>query len=209
MRWFNTNLLVNFCLVTVCVCIFVLIWDKAPSIDTPVGETDMLSKLTIAMVTGLLLAIVTLKFILPAIGDFFSGGVYGTSFKQEKSPYEKAIAKKNQGDYTEAIKEYIKVSNSETEDTFPIIEIANIYIENLEDLETACQWIEDKINSKDWEPKSEMLLAYRLSEIQAEELKDKELAVKTLRELINRHPNSEDMSIIIGKIKKLEFITSS
>lgn len=139
--------------------VFVLV-EKAKPDEEQNGMTMMLA----FIVAGVIGAVLFVTWGLPTIGDKMTEALVSSGEKVEDTPGSVVARHIAQGDYEEAIAELQKQSLAEPQNPRPVLEIARLHHEKLEDPESAVQSLRTALVSREWPPAHEATLRLRLAD---------------------------------------------
>ncbi len=144
-----------------------------------------IKKTLLLIVGGVAAAILLFSFVLPFTSDWIA-----TRFNvpdEGTAADLKALASAciTDGDFEGAIDAYRKLMDRDPPDRFPVVEIAMLYIEHLDNPQAAIEVLEKSVNDKDWEVDDAAFLKFRIASIELENRKDP-LRAREVLELIAR-----------------------
>ncbi|MEM7386727.1 MAG: hypothetical protein AAF514_17455 [Verrucomicrobiota bacterium] len=143
--------------------------------------------------------------ILPKLGDAASTAVFSSGEKVEEDPYAKAHIRIAQGEYVSAINTFQDIfANQEELERRPIVEIAKLQLEKLEDPEAAAHTLKHALTQRDWEEEDAAFLLGRQAEIVADHLNDKDRSIEILKEIIERFPDTRYSANATHKLKEID-----
>jgi len=155
------------------------------------GENDQVGMQFIALMgITVVVGFFAVIFVLPAAGEIIGAWFYSAPEKFEPDAFSKAAVKVTQGEYEEAIIAYAKIAIDEPENRFPIVEIAKIQRDHLDDVDAAIATLETAIEGKEWEIDDSAFLIFRLEDIYLQDKEDIERSKELLELVIERFPES-------------------
>jgi len=152
-----------------------------------------------AVVFGVLFVVFMLPRLAEAIGAYF----YSAPEQIKPDEYTRAAAKVSQGDYEGAIVAYRKIAADEPDNRFPIIEIAKIQRENLEDSDAAIQTLETAIEEKSWEVNDAAAMVFRLEDIYLTDKENPERAKELLQMIVDEFPETRHAANAHHKLNEM------
>lgn len=117
------------------------------------------------VVLGAIAAAVVTLSVLPAVGDVLGGWLFNANQRLDNHPHAPALARLAAGDYLGAIDEFRAILAENPMDMHAAREIVRIYLENLDDRESAVDFLQDAIQTGHWTDIQRGLLSERLKEI--------------------------------------------
>jgi tetratricopeptide (TPR) repeat protein len=152
---------------------------------------------------------VSVKWLLPILGDAVGGATFSSGEKAEPSPYAKAIDLTTAGQYEEAVEEYKVQAEANPTDRFPLMELVKLQLGKLEDVEGAVATLEYAVN-QEWEEKDGAFFSQRLADLYLDQ-KDSARAKELLQGIMQKYPGSVaagNATQRIREIEEAEFIAS-
>jgi hypothetical protein len=139
--------------------VFVLV-EKAKPEEEQNGLTMMLA----FIVAGVVGAVLFVTWVLPTIGDKMTEALVSSGEKVEETVGAVVAGHIASGEYEEAIAVLEKQSLAEPSNPRPVLEIARLYQEKLEDPQSAVQTLQTALVSREWGPGPEAGLRLRLAD---------------------------------------------
>ncbi len=173
-------------------------------ISTRWSVWDIGEKFVVIMIALIVIAVLTVGFILPSIGDWIGNFFYSAPEKAEPDNYTKAASKLAQGDYAGAIREYQALARDEPSARFPIVEIAKIQLEKLENPNLAVQTLETSLTQRDWPQDDAAFLMSRIAELQLDPLGNPGRAIEYLQGVIARFPETRHSANATHRLHEIE-----
>jgi outer membrane protein assembly factor BamD (BamD/ComL family) len=161
-------------------------------------------KFVVIMIALIGISILTVMFILPTLGDFVGNLFYSAPEKAEPDAYTKAASKLAQGDYAGAIREYQSLARDEPNARFPIVEIAKIQLEKLENADLAIQTLETSLAQHDWPEDDAAFLMFRIAELHLDQMGNPARATEYLEGVIARFPNTRHSANATHRLHDIE-----
>ncbi len=124
------------------------------------GVLMILELFIIAILGGVLFV----TWVLPALGDSMTEAMIGSGEKVEQTPRSTVVSLIAAGDYEEAILELEKQAQAAPTDRGPVLEIARLYHDKLNDPDSAVQTIRTALVSREWAAEDETQLRLRLAD---------------------------------------------
>lgn len=156
------------------------------------------------IVVGVIAGLAGVKYVIPWIGDAIGTFFFSSGEKIVMDDNMKAAAKLAQGDYEGAIAEYEKLAREKPEDAFPLAEIAKIYSDKMDDPRRAISFLQERLESKEWEPDAGAFLMFRMVDLYADRLKDYREAHELLDEVIANFPNTRHSANAHHKLREVD-----
>ncbi len=177
-----------------------LLW----KISTRWAEWDIGVKFIVIMIGLIVLAVLTVTFILPTLGDMVANFFYSAPEKVEPDAHAKAASKLAQGDYAGAIREYQAMAKEAPNARFPIVEIAKIQLEKLEQPDLAIQTLELALAQRAWPEDDEAFMLFRIAELHLEHRHDPARASEYLHTITERFPSTRHSANATHRLRELE-----
>lgn len=159
--------------------------------------------LTLCVITAALTGFVALKWILPFVGDRLSGAINAPSPTGPMEPSAKAMSLIVKGEFPEAIAELRKLAEQNPTDRFPIVEIAKVQCDRMEDPDAAIATLEDAL-SKEWSDEDTAFFMTKLADLHLTEKQDSARAKELLSDIIQRFPGSSFAGNATHKLREIE-----
>lgn len=173
-------------------------------------ETEMKQKprnaavlLTYSIVLATGIGFIVLKWVLPAVGDKVGEAFYSSGEKVGPDRNAKAMTLLNSGKYEEAIEEFQKLAEENPTDRFPVVEIAKIQQEKLEDVDAAIGTYYDALQ-KEWAEDDAAFFLLRLGDLYFTNKGDNATAKTYLNEVQTRYPGSRHAGMATHKLREIE-----
>jgi len=202
-RFFRWSSLLVIALLTV----FVMVERGKPEEDQN-GMTMMLA----FIVAGVLGAVLFVTWILPTLGDKMTEALVSSGEKVQETPGAVVARHIAQGDYEDAITELQKQSLAEPQNPRPVLEIARLHHEKLEDPESAVQSLQTALVSREWPPAHEATLRLRLADFwMAMPTANFEAAKAEVQQVLDRFPGtpqSVEAATKLQTIQEKQFLAS-
>lgn len=158
------------------------------------GESKSISPiitLGVFVAAGIVLALIIVLHILPAFAQKASEEIFGSSEEVDHDdPNIKAQSLTLQGDWEGAIEQFKLASEQDPANRLPLIEIAQIQRERLDQPKEALQTLTEAIARGGWRENDEAFFMFRQADIYHEDLEDNGKAVSVLREIIAKYPQT-------------------
>ncbi|MFV1995372.1 MAG: hypothetical protein ACC661_08030 [Verrucomicrobiales bacterium] len=135
-----------------------------------VAEAESLvgAKLVLFLLGGVAAGILALVYVVPKFGDMVGDFFYSAPEEAEAEPASLAVAKIAQGDYEGAAQEYLKLIEENPQDRFPVVEIAKLYLDKMNDPDRAVTFLEESLDDKEWPVDDAAFLMFRTIDIELE-----------------------------------------
>lgn len=187
--------------------VFVLV-EKARPEEKQNGLTMMLA----FIVAGVIGAILFVTWVLPTIGDKMTEALVSSGEKIEETPGAVVARLVAHGEFEEAIGELQKQSLADPHNPRPVLEIARLHLEKLDDPESALQSLQTALVSREWPAAHEATLRLRLADIflslapaNFEAAKSEALRVA---ERFQGTPHAADAATKLREIQEKQFLAS-
>lgn len=154
----------------------------------PGGYKNAGTLLTYYIVIAALGGFILLKWILPAIGSRMEDAMF-TAPEQPKDAAARARALMVSGDYAEAITEWSRAAMENPGDPQPVLAIAKIHREKLQEPDAAIQVLETAAGGE-FAPEQRADILIRLAEIYVEDKSDFARARELLQEVLSIAPGT-------------------
>jgi hypothetical protein len=178
----------------------------------PEAEQNGLTMMLAFIVAGVVAAVLFVTWVLPVIGDKMTEALVSSGEKVEDTPGARVARHIAQGEYDEAISELQKQSLADPHHPRPVLEIARLHQEKLEDLEGAVQSLRTALVSREWLPVHETTLRLRLADfLMAGAPPDFEGAKSEAQSVLDRFsgtPQAMDASAKLRVIQEKQFLAS-
>ncbi|MFN0128469.1 MAG: hypothetical protein ACKV19_17480 [Verrucomicrobiales bacterium] len=131
----------------------------------PEEEQNGLTVMLAFIVAGVLGAILFVTWVLPTIGDKMTEALVSSGERVRDTPGAIVARHIAGGDYEAAIDELQKQSLAEPQNPRPVLEIARLHLEKLDDPQGALQSLHTALISREWPPVHEATLRLRLADL--------------------------------------------
>jgi hypothetical protein len=187
--------------------VFVLI-EKAK----PEAEQNGMTMMLAFIVAGVVGAVLFVTWVLPTIGDKMTEALVSSGEKVEETPGAVVARHIAHGEYEEAISELQKQSLADPHNPRPVLEIARLHHEKLDDSQSAVQSIQTALVSREWPPAHESTLRLRLADfILVGSPPNFEAAKAEVQRVLERFPSTPqaaDASTKLREIQEKQFLAS-
>ncbi len=178
----------------------------------PEEEQNGLTVMLAFIVASVLCAILFVTWILPTLGDKVTEAMVSSGEKVRDTPGAIVARHIAQGDYEGAITELQKQSFAEPQNPRPVLEIARLHLEKLEDPQSALQSLQTALVSREWPALHEATLRLKLADLLASASPpDFEAAKAEVQQVIDRFPGTTqaaDASALLNQIQEKQFLAS-
>ena len=144
----------------------------------------------LVFLTAGLVGIVVVTQVIPVLADKMTHAVYDSGEQVEQDAFHGARVLMAQGEWDGAIESFRKAALEDPYNRMPLVEIAKIQRTHLEDPATAIETLREGIEAQEWEQNDAAFLMFRLSEIYAEDMEDRESGASILRQIIEQFPET-------------------
>ena len=169
-------------------------WDQ----ESEVG-LQFVSVMGLTILGGILFVL----FVLPRIGESIGAFFYSAPAKIEPDAFTKAAAKVTQGDYEGAIEAYREIALDEPDNRFPIIEIAKIQQDHLDNVDAAITTLEGAVESKEWPINDATFFIFRIQDLYLTEKNDEARAKELLQLVIEKFPDTRHSANAHHKLNEI------
>jgi tetratricopeptide (TPR) repeat protein len=168
-------------------------------VEIPGLENEIHSLETTRTFNGILLAIgsaaflgtLFVTFILPSWASRVSQSVYGSNAEvDDPAILQEARALVAKGEYEAAISAFRKAAEEDPSNYLPWTEMARIYSRHLDQPGEAVATLNEALADRDWPQEEQSFLLFRLADLYSEDPHGREMAVVTLRRVIQQFPES-------------------
>jgi len=178
----------------------------------PEEEQNGLAMMLSFIVMGVIGAVLFVTWVLPAIGDKMTEALVSSGEKVESTPGSEVARHIAEGDYEEAISGLQKQSLGEPLNPRPVLEIARLHQEKLDDPASAVQSLHTALVSREWAPAHEAALRLRLAEcLLAANPGDFDSARAEVQQVLDRFPgtpHAADAATSLRQIQEKQFLAS-
>ena len=168
------------------------------------GSMDVMEKFATFLLVTVGIAIFAAVFVLPLVGEWIGNLFYSSGEEVEPDEYSLAASKVAQGDYDGAIKAYQSIAKDEPDTRFPIVEIAKIQQEHLNDSSAAITTIQSALDSKQWPENDASFFMFRLADLYQSEFNDVESAKNYLNRVLDTFPETRHAANARHKLNQIE-----
>jgi hypothetical protein len=143
------------------------------------------------LIIAIFFALLAATWIMPILAEKVSEAMMGGNEKVEETEETRAVGLVVAEDYEGAITAYHRLAMKNPTATKPVLEIARLYAQKLEDAPSAVQTLETALISRPWEPEAEWQLREKMATLMTHDLHDFSQAEKQLGDFISRlgaHP---------------------
>ena len=172
--------------------------------NLPDDSQNPLYLVLLYILAAVIVGILVVTWALPALGDKVSEAMIGSGEEAEETPTSKAVALMVAGDYEGAISEYARLSMANPEDRHPVVEMARLYHDKLDDPESAIQTLATALGSRSWKADDETFLTIRLADWLMEDRKDFAGARERLEHLQRKHAGEAPSFQAATKLREVD-----
>jgi tetratricopeptide (TPR) repeat protein len=169
------------------------------------ADDDIFFRLSVTVLAGLYAGLLFLIFVLPAISDgiarlMFSdpGGV-----TENDDPMREARALQAQGDYVGAVESLRQVVTEDSHNRLAWAEMAKIQIVQLDDAEGALAMLVEALEGREWEVDDAAFFMFRISEVQLENMDNRDAAVQILQQVCTTFPETRHSANATHQLREL------
>jgi TolA-binding protein len=143
---------------------------------------------------------VTLKWIIPMLGDALNSATFAAN---DKSPYTKATDLITAGKYHEALAAFQKLASARPTDKVPVMEMYKLNMGRFQDSDGAIETLRSALE-RPWPEEDTAFFATKLANLYYEEKGDISAAKQVYEFLISAHPDTTTAANAAHKIRELE-----
>lgn len=179
-------------------------------VDATRVATDLITKkLVLFILGGIAAGVLLMVYVVPAAGDAISTFFYSADEEIAPDASSLAVAKVAQGDYEGAIAEYKKLIEENPNDRFPVIEIAKLYLEKLNNPGAAIDFLEERLNDKEWPVDDAAFMMFRIVDIEVQHRGNPARARELLGMIIQNFEGSRHAANAEHKIEEIDAATGA
>ncbi|GAA5496754.1 hypothetical protein Rhal01_02939 [Rubritalea halochordaticola] len=169
------------------------------------GPEDVFLRMSVSILAGLYIGLMFITYALPIISDAVARLLYSDPGGEPEieDPMHDGRALMAQGDYAGALKEFRKVTETDTENRMPWIEMAKIQLTQMEDPDGAVALLKEGLESHEWRVNDAAYFMFRMAEIHLKEREDKDSAVNILRQVIELFPETRHSANATHQLREL------
>lgn len=171
----------------------------------PEEEQNGLTVMLAFIVAGVLGAILFVTWVLPTIGDKMTEALVSSGEKVRDTPGAVVARHIAEGDYEAAIDELQKQSLADPQNPRPVLDIARLHLEKLDDPQGALQSLRTALISREWPPVHEATLRLRLADLLVTIPPPNFEAAKTeVQGVIDRFPDTPQATDAATKLREIQ-----
>ena len=183
-------------------------WDETVVINAEGEPVTQSAKIVYKLISCIVLAVIGgiyfVMVVLPKFGDAVGTVMYSSGESVTADESMRAAAKMAAGDYEGAISEYEKVLKEKPDDPFPVSEIGKIYAEKLEDPARAIAFMQEHLESKEWNEENAAFLMFRIADVHTHQRHDYDSAKDILEQVAGNFPGTRHSANARHRINELE-----
>ena len=170
------------------------------------SEANPITLFILYIVLAFFIGFIAISYVVPWVGDRMSNLFYAPEEEAEEDPKAHAMALLAQGEYESAIEELKRLSKELSGDRFPVVEIAKIYEEKLNQPELAITTYEKAIllGDQEWRENDLAFFKFRLADLSVEVHEDFDKAKAFLEQVIIEFPDTRHSANATHKMRELE-----
>ena len=169
------------------------------------SDDDIFFRLAVTVLAGLYAGLLFLIFVLPVVSDgiarlMFSdpGGVAETDDAMRESRSLQA-----QGDYVGAVESLRQVVTEDSLNRLAWAEMAKIQMVQLEDAEGSLAMLVEALDERKWEVDDAAFFMFRISEVQLENMDNRDAAVQILQQVCTTFPETRHSANATHQLREL------
>lgn len=168
-------------------------------------ENEIFYRLAITVLAGLYVGLVFLIFVLPAISDGIAKLMYSDpgGVAEDDDPMREARSLQAKGDFVGAIESLRGVVKDDPENRLAWAEIAKIQLTKLEDAEGARAVLTEALEGREWEVDDAAYFMFRISEIEIENLGNRDAAIEVLKHVCELFPETKHSANATHQLREL------
>jgi tetratricopeptide (TPR) repeat protein len=181
--------------------------EQIPDIEEKIRSVDSertFSGILLTFMSAGIVGIFIVVYLLPFFAQRVTHAVYDSAEMVEEDVMREARSLVAQGDYEGAIAAYRKAAEAEPLNRLPIVEIAKIYRDNLDDPASAIQTIRHALESQEWEVNDAAYFLFRLAEMYDEHENDRATAISIMHQVVDQFPNTRHSANASHKLHEWE-----
>ena len=169
------------------------------------GANDIFIRLSVTVLAGLYAGLLFLIFVLPAISEGISRLMFSDPGGEPESddPMRESRALSAQGNYVAALESLRQVVMKAPENRLAWLELAKIQLGYLDDADGAETTLNEALSSGDWSPDDAAFFMFRISEVNLENLANREKAIEVLRLVCEKFPESQHSANATHQLREL------
>ncbi|MFC5050975.1 tol-pal system YbgF family protein [Rubritalea spongiae] len=169
------------------------------------SDTDIFFRLSVTVLAGLYAGLLFLIFVLPAISDGISRLIFSDpkGGSDDGDPMREARSLLAQGEYVEALESLRQVVMKEPDNRFAWAELAKVQLAHLDDPEGAEATLKEALGSQEWLEEDAAFFMFRISEVNLENLGDREKAIDVLRQVCEKFPDTQFSANATHQLREL------
>lgn len=169
------------------------------------SDTDIFFRLAVTVLAGLYAGLLFLIFVLPVISDGISRLMLSDPGGEPESDDLMCEARglMAQGDYVGALESLRQVVMKEPDNRFAWAELSKVQLAHLEDAEGAETTLTEALESREWPDEDAAFFMFRISEVNLENLDNKEKAVKVLHQVCELFPETKYSANATHQLREL------
>ena len=173
-------------------------------IDEEISGT-LFQKMGASVALGVYLACVCVMYVLPAISEQISGLFYANPHHiAEEDVMRDARAFVAQGEFEGALAAYRHAAREEPENRLPWVEMAKIQVEHFKAPGEAAAIYAEALERREWPASDAAYFMFRISELQIEELDEKEAGIAALEQVVELFPGTRHAANANTRLEELE-----
>lgn len=175
------------------------------SYNDPSNE-GLFSRLFTTMFAGFYIGMLGVFYFLPALSHKMAQSMFSDSNqKSDQDLLNKARVLMAQGDYESAVVAYRRALIKDPSNRMGWTDMAKLYAERLEQPHLAVACLREACDEHKWEEDDEAFLLFRLSEWQVDECDDKLAGAKTLKEIVDKFPDTRNSANALQQLRQLGY----
>ncbi|MFC4991532.1 tetratricopeptide repeat protein [Rubritalea tangerina] len=169
------------------------------------SDDDIFFRLSVTVLAGMYAGLLFLIFVLPAISDGISRLMFSDpgGKPDEEDPMREARALQAQGDYVGALESLRQVVMDEPDNRLAWAEMAKIQITQLDDAEGALNTLSEALEGREWEVDDAAFFMFRISEVQLENMQNKDAAITILQQVCSTFPETRHSANATHQLREL------
>lgn len=169
------------------------------------SDDDIFFRLAITVLAGLYAGLLFLIFVLPAISDGIARLMFSDPGGEAETndPMREARALQAQGDYVGAVESLRQVVTEDEHNRLAWAEMAKIQLSHIEDAEGALAMLAEALEGREWEVDDAAFFMFRISEVQLENLDNREAAVQILQQVCTTFPETRHSANATHQLREL------
>ncbi|MFT5883387.1 MAG: tetratricopeptide (TPR) repeat protein [Crocinitomicaceae bacterium] len=169
------------------------------------SDEDIFFRLAVTVLAGLYAGLLFLIFVLPAISDGIARLMFSDpgGAAENDDAMREARSLQAQGDYVGAVESLRQVVTEDSQNRLAWADMAKIQMVQLEDAEGALAMLVEALSGCEWEVDDAAFFMFRISEVQLENMDNRDAAVQILQQVCATFPESRHSANATHQLREL------